>query len=232
VQASDIMTTPVVTVTPDATVSETAKCLLDNRISGVPVVDQAGKLVGIISEGDLMRRPEAGTERRPSWWLSLFSDAEAQARAFVKRRGRRVGDVMTTQVVTIADDASLEEIADTLEKNRIKRVPVVRNDELVGIVSRADLLHGLAARQDAAAVSTDDRTIKQALAAALDQARIDRRLLKVVVAGGTVRIWGVVDTPEQKDAVRVAAETAPGVKAVHLNVDAVPASARAVMWPD
>jgi osmotically-inducible protein OsmY len=81
-------------------------------------------------------------------------------------------------------------------------------------------------------VSTDDRTIKQALAAALDQARIDRRLLKVVVAGGTVRIWGVVDTPEQKDAVRVAAETAPGVKAVHLNVDAVPASARAVMWPD
>jgi CBS domain-containing protein len=232
VQASDIMTTPVVTVTPDTAVRDTAKCLLDNRISGVPVVDQAGKLVGIVSEGDLMRRPESGTARAPSWWLSLFSDAEAQARAFAKRHGRRVGDVMTTQVVTIDEQTSLEEIADTLEKNRIKRVPVIRNGELVGIVSRADLLHGLAARKDSALVSGDDRTIKQALSAALDQAQIDRRLLKVVVAGGIVRMWGMVDTPEQKDALRVAAETAPGVKAVHLNVDAVPASARAVMWPD
>jgi CBS domain-containing protein len=232
VQASDIMTTPVVTVTPDTTVRDTAKCLLDNRISGVPVVDRAGKLVGIISEGDLMRRPESGTERRPSWWLSLFSDAETQARTFVKRHGGRVADVMTRQVVTIDEDTSLEDVADTLEKNRIKRVPVLRNGKLIGIVSRADLLHGLVARRDAASVSADDRTIKQALSAALDQAQIDRRLVKVVVAGGVVRIWGVVDTQEQKEALRVAAETAPGVKAAHLNVDTVPASARAVMWPD
>jgi CBS domain-containing protein len=232
VQASDIMTAPVVTVTPETTVRDTAKCLLEHRISGVPVVDRAGKLVGIVSEGDLMRRRESGTERRPSWWLALFSDAESQARAFVKQHGGRVSDVMTRRVVTIAEQTPLEEVADTLEKNRIKRVPVMRNGELVGIVSRADLLHGLAARQDAASVSADDRTIKQALVSALDEAQIDRRLLKVVVVGGVVRIWGVVDTPEQKHAVRVAAESAPGVKAVHLNVDAVPASARAVMWPD
>jgi CBS domain-containing protein len=232
VQASDIMTTPVVTVTPDTTVRDTAKRLLEHRISGVPVVDPAGKLVGIVSEGDLMRRPESGTERRPSWWLWLFADPDAQARAFVKRHGARVADVMTRHVVTISGEASLEQVADTLEKHRIKRVPVMRNGELVGIVSRADLLRGLAARQDAASVSTDDRTIRAALASAFDEAQIDRRLLKVVVTGGVVRIWGVVDTPDQKEALRVAAETAPGVKAVHLNVDAVPASARAVMWPD
>jgi CBS domain-containing protein len=232
VQASDIMTAPVVTVTPDTTVRDTARCLLDHRISGVPVVDRAGKLVGIVSEGDLMRRRESGTERRPSWWLSLFADADAQAQAFVKRHGGTVADVMTRRVVTIAEQTPLEEVADILEKHRIKRVPVIRDGELVGIVSRADLLHGLAARQDASSVSADDRTIKQALVSALDEAHVDRRLLKIVVAGGVVRIWGVVDTPEQKDAIRVAAETAPGVRAVHLNVDAVPATARAVMWPD
>ena len=101
-QASDIMTSPVVTVGPDAQVGETARLLLENRISAVPVVDGAGKLLGIVSEGDLMRRAETGTARRPSWWLALFIDAEAQARAFVKTHGRRVADVMTRNVVTVA----------------------------------------------------------------------------------------------------------------------------------
>jgi CBS domain-containing protein len=150
----------------------------------------------------------------------------------VKGHGRYVGDVMMTQVVTITEQTSLEEIVDTLEKHRIKRVPVMRNGKLVGIVSRADLLHALAARQDATSVTADDRTIKEALSRLLDRAQIDRRLLRVIVAGGVVRIWGVVGTAEQKDALRAAAESAPGVKAVHLNIDAVPASARAVMWPD
>jgi CBS domain-containing protein len=230
--ARDVMTSPVVSVTPDTDVAETARLLLDNRISAAPVVERDGKLVGIVSEGDLMRRPESGTERRSSWWLSLFADAEAQARAFVKANSRLVSDVMTRQLVTVSEDTPLEKVADLLERHRIKRVPVTRNGELVGIISRADLLHGLVARQDAAAVTADDRSIKDAVERALAAARIDRRFLKVVVSGGVVRVWGVVDTPEQRDAVRVAAENAPGVKTVHCNVDAVPASARAVMWPD
>jgi CBS domain-containing protein len=231
VQASDIMTSPVITVGPDAQVGETARLLLENRISAVPVVDGAGKLLGIVSEGDLMRRAETGTERRPSWWLALFSDTEAQARAFVKTHARRVADVMTRNVVTVAEDTSLEDIADTLEKRRIKRVPVVRGDRLIGIVSRADLLHGLVARRDAPAVTADDRSIKEALTRALEQAHVNRRLLNVVVSGGVVRIWGVVETPDELAAVRVAAENAGG-KTVECNVDTLPKSARAVMWPD
>jgi CBS-domain-containing membrane protein len=230
VQARDVMTSPVVSVTPATEVADTARLLLDRRISAVPVVDEAGKLVGIVSEGDLMRRRESGTERRLSWWLYLFSDAEAQTRAFVKAHSRRVSDVMSRRVVTVAEDAPLEHVADILEKYRIKRVPVMRGDALVGIISRADLLHGLIARQDAATVSTDDRTIKQEVLRALAEAQVNQRFLNVVVSGGVVRIWGVVDSTEQKEAVRVAAESVPGVKAVHLNVDAVPDSA--VMWPD
>jgi CBS domain-containing protein len=231
VQASDIMTSPVVTVGPDTQVGEAARLLLESRISAVPVVDAAGKLLGIVSEGDLMRRTETGTERRPSWWLALFSDAEAQARAFVKMHARRVADVMTRNVVTVAEDSSLEDIADTLEKHRIKRVPVMRGDRLVGIVSRADLLHGLVARRDAPAVTADDRTIKEAFVRALEQAQVNRRFLNIVVSGGVVRIWGVVETPAELAAVRVAAENAGG-KAVECNVDTLPKSARAVMWPD
>jgi CBS domain-containing protein len=231
VQASDIMTSPVVTVGPDAQVGETARLLLENRISAVPVVDGAGKLLGIVSEGDLMRRAETGTERRPSWWLALFTDAEAQARAFVKTHGRRVADVMTRNVVTVAEDTPLEDIADTLEKHRIKRVPVMRGERLVGIVSRADLLHGLVARRDAPAVTADDRSIKAAVVRALEQAHVNRRFLNIVVSGGVVRIWGVVETPEELAAVRVAADNAGG-KTVECNVDTLPKSARAVMWPD
>jgi CBS domain-containing protein len=232
VQARDIMTSPVVTVGPDAQVDDTARLLLENRISAVPVVDAAGKLLGIVSEGDLMRRAEAGTERRPSWWLALFSDVEAQARAFVKTHARRASEVMTRQVVTVGEDTSLEDIADALEKHRIKRVPVMRGDRLVGIVSRADLLHGLVARRDAPAVTADDRSIKDAVVRALEQAQVSRRFLNIVVSGGVVRIWGVVETPDELAAVRVAAETAPGAKAVECNVDTLPKAARAVMWPD
>jgi CBS domain-containing protein len=232
VQARDIMTSPVVTVGPDAQVDDTARLLLENRISAVPVVDAAGKLLGIVSEGDLMRRAETGTQRRPSWWLALFSDVEAQARAFVKTHARRASEVMTRQVVTVGEDTSLEDIADALEKHRIKRVPVMRGDRLVGIVSRADLLHGLVARRDAPAVTADDRSIKDAVVRALEQAQVSRRFLNIVVSGGVVRIWGVVETSEELAAVRVAAETAPGVKGVECNVDTLPKAARAVMWPD
>jgi CBS domain-containing protein len=232
VQASDIMTTRVVTVGPDTQVGDTAQLLLENRISAVPVVDAAGRLLGIVSEGDLMRRAETGTERRPSWWLALFTDTEAQARAFVKTHARRIADVMTRRVVTIAENTPLEDIADLLEKRRIKRVPVMRGDRLVGIVSRADLLQGLVARRDVAAVTADDRSIKENVLRALEQAQVNQRFLKIVVSGGVVRIWGVVETPEELAAVRVAAETAPGVKSVECNVDALPKSARAVMWPD
>jgi CBS-domain-containing membrane protein len=232
-QASDVMTSPVITVRPDADVRETAERLLDNRISGLPVVDDAGALIGIVSEGDLMRRAEAGTQRRrPSWWLSLLTDPDAQTRSYVKSHGRRIADVMTARVITVKEDTPLATIAETLEKHRIKRVPVVRDAKLVGIVSRADLLHGLIAGRSAPTPSRDDRTIKATIIDNLAEAGISRHLLNIVVSGGNAHIWGVVQTQDELDAIRIAAEEAPGVKSVACNIDVLPAAARTVLWPD
>ena len=228
-QAHDVMTSDVIAVGPDTDVREVARILVQNRISAVPVIDEAGKLVGIISEGDLMRRPESGTERHPSWWLSLFVGAEEQAHVYVKQHGRRASDVMTSNVVTVDEHTPLEHVAHVLEKHRIKRVPVTRNGKVTGIVSRADLLHGLIARQSAHMPTVDDRTIKAEVLKGLAEAGISRTLLSVVVSGGKVHVWGVVETEEEKEAVRVAAESAAGVKEVQLEVNAMPRGARAVM---
>lgn len=123
-QARDVMSTNVITVQSDATVQDIAKRLVENRISAVPVVERGGRLVGIVSEGDLMRRTESGTERHPTWWLFLLAAPEETARDYVKTHGRCAVDVMTRRVITVNEDTPIQEIAETLEKNRIKRVPV------------------------------------------------------------------------------------------------------------
>jgi CBS-domain-containing membrane protein len=231
-QAKDIMTSPVITVTPDSDIRETAQRLLEHRISAVPVVDKAGRLVGIISESDLMRREDAGTGRQASWWLSLFSDPERHMRAYVKSHSLRVADVMTSSVVTVEEDTPVDEVADLLGRKGIKRVPVMRNGAVVGIVSRADLLRGLIARRASREASADDRAIKAAVLKGFAEAGVNERLLNVVVSGGTVHIWGVAESEKERDAIRVAAESAPGVGSVQCNVDAIPDSARKVLWPD
>ena len=229
-QARDVMTRQVITVEPETDVREIAKRLVENRISAVPVVDAGGQLVGIASEGDLMRRPESGMERRPSWWLSLLLLPEEQARKYVKTHGRHAQDVMTKHVLTVDEDASLETIADVLEKHRIKRVPVARQGKVMGIVSRADLLHGLVAQQSGAGSSIDDRAIKEAIERALADAGVMDLRLNIVVSGGVVHLWGTVITPDEKEAVRVAAENAPGVKGVCDHVHALPPDERAFYW--
>ena len=215
------MTTHVVTVEPDTTVEEVAKRLLQNRISAVPVVDAGGHLVGIVSEGDLMRRAEEETERHRSWWLSLFELPERRAVEYVKEHGRHARDVMTSEVTTVDEDASLELIAELLEKRRIKRVPVTSGDKLVGIVSRANLLHGLVARSTGVGPSIDDRKLKATVEENLSKAGVRTQLLNVVVSDGVVHLWGVVETPEEQAAVRVAAESA-GAKEVRDHVEALP----------
>jgi CBS domain-containing protein len=228
-QAHDVMTTEVICVEPDTDVRATARLLVENRISAVPVIDKAGKLVGIISEGDLMRRPESGTERHPSWWLSLFLSPEDQTHAYVKSHGRRAADVMTPNVVTVDEHTPLEQVANVLEKHGIKRVPVVRDGKVVGIVSRADLLHGLIARQAGHMPSRDDRAIKADILQGLTEAGISKTLLSVVVSAGKVHIWGMVTTEEELEALRIAVENARGVKEVHFEVKTMPRGARAVM---
>ena len=200
---------------PKTDITKIAKCLLERRISAVPVVDASERLVGIVSEGDLMRRAESGTERRPSWWLSLLADPERQARDYVKSHGRLARDVMTRKVITVSENAPLEKIAALLEKYRIKRVPVVRNGKLVGIVSRSNLLQGLVAHGTSHAPSADDRKIKARIEKALAKTGVRKEYLNVVVSKGHVDLWGIVESEAQKEAVRVVAENIVGPKAVN-----------------
>jgi len=152
--AADVMTANVVTIQADEHVINVARLLLDRRISAVPVVDADGKLLGIVSEGDLLRRVETDTERKRDGWNGLFASRPSLAAEYAKSHARRAGDVMTRNVVTVAGDVPLSHIADLFEKHNIKRVPVVRDGRVVGIVSRADLLRALVQQaNDAARVS-------------------------------------------------------------------------------
>ncbi len=213
-KAMDVMTTPVVTVDIETPVAEIAKRLVQRRISAVPVVDTEGRLVGIVSEGDLMRRPESGGEPHPSWWLALLADPQTQAREYLKAHGGRAGDVMTREVTTVTEEASLEEIATLLEKHRIKRVPVVRDGKLVGIVSRANLLQGIVARKRAQQPSVDDRTLRELVTVAIRASGVRSDFVNPVVVDGIVDLWGMAHSEAERDAIYVAAAGVSGVKGV------------------
>ncbi|MBK5957733.1 histidine kinase [Rhodoplanes elegans] len=219
-KASDIMTTTLVTVTPDTSVADVAAILLENRISGVPVVDPAGRPVGIVSEGDLVRRAEAGTGHERSWWLKLLMGREGLAAEFVKEHARRVADVMTRELVTATPDTPVAEIASLLERHRIKRVPIVKDGRLVGIVSRANLLHALATlRRQTPANPVTDAELRTAITARLEsEPWLSPNLVNVTVTDGVVDAWGVVDSLAEKQALRVAIEETPGVQAVNDNL--------------
>lgn len=217
-KAKDIMTAPVVTATPETTVREIAETLLKRHISAMPVVDEKNQVVGIVSEGDLIRRAEIGTDQRHrSWWLSLFSDPAAEASEYAKSHGLRARDVMSRKVVTVGPDATLVEIAEILEKHHIKRVPVLESGRLAGIVSRANLLQGLAmaAATPLAAASADDNAIRERIVAALAREPwASVGTTNVTVAKGKVEFWGTVGSAEEMRASRVLAEGVAGVKSV------------------
>ncbi len=159
-EAQDIMTRDVVTVGPDATVQEIAQLLVDRHVSAAPVVDAAGALLGIVSEGDLVRRLEIAGERQPSWWLAMISDPGERAKDYVKTHAQKASEIMTKNVATVNEATSVADIAHLLEERRIKRVPVLADGKLVGIVARADLLRALAVRPpERAGERTDDRAI-------------------------------------------------------------------------
>lgn len=223
--AIDVMTTNVITARDDTSVREIAGLMLKHRISALPVVDADQRIVGIVSEGDLMRRAENQTEARYPWWLALFRSNAEQATDFVKAHGLKARDVMTRKVFTVSENASLREIATVLEKHHIKRVPVTRHGRLVGIVSRSNLLQGLAASAngDLHPGTPDDRTIRANLMRTLfDKAGVDSRAVNVIVESGVVRLWGLVETPEEVKAAQLAAETTPGVKSVENNLAQMP----------
>jgi CBS domain-containing protein len=218
--AADVMVANVVTVGPEARVSDVAETLLKNRISAVPVVDAAGKIIGVVSEGDLLHRAESDTEVRRSWWLNALSSKESIAADFVRSHSQRVTDVMTKRVITASPETPLHEIAHLLEKNGIKRVPIVKDGKLVGIVSRANLLQALASLKRVETGKTpDDAGIRERIISELNrQAWARPSLINVIVQDGTVELWGIVDSKSEKEAIRVIAETAPGSRAVKDNL--------------
>ena len=214
-RAKDIMYRAVATTTPETTVEEVARLMINLRISGVPVLDKNGQLVGIITEGDLLRRAETGTERRRSPWSEWFSANSRMAAEYIKSHARRVEDVMTREVVSVEELASLGEIAELMETNRIKRVPVVHDGKIVGIVSRADLLQVLASGGATTAHEHGDRLIRERLLAEPRQQEwASTAESNVVVSDGIVHLWGTVGSEEQKKALRVVAENIPGIRGI------------------
>jgi len=220
------MTTTVVSVPRDATIEDVTKLMLAHRVSALPVIDGEGLLVGLISEGDLMRRVRDGAAPRRSWWLELFEGSRESSEDFIKARSHRVSDVMTRDVVSVTEDTSVGEIAKLLEKKRIKRVPVLRDGRVVGIVSRANLLQALA-RIDAATLpkpTSDDRALRALIGEALTEVPgIAVNLVNYTVKSGDVAVWGVADSDFVEKAVRVAVENVPGVRSVDVQMGRLPA---------
>jgi CBS domain-containing protein len=213
--AADVMTSDVITVTPDTSVREIAKLMYTRHISGVPVVDREKRVIGIVGEGDLLGHAEVAGERRRTWWLDAFVNSNALARDYIKTHGRVAADVMTPTVFAVAPTALIAEIAKILERHRIKRVPVIDGGKLVGIVTRGDLLQALAAAEVARPANVDDRAIRERLLAELETQRWAHLLTKnIVVQSGVIHLSGFVETLEEHHALHIAAENVPGVERV------------------
>jgi CBS domain-containing protein len=213
-QAIDIMTTEVIAVDENATVPAVAKLLAERGISAVPVVDKNNRVIGMVSEGDLLHRAETGTERRRSWWLEMMASTNQLAGDYIKSHSGNVKDVMTRNVLSVTETTPVADIALLLETNRIKRVPVVRDGQLVGIVSRANLVRALAMTISHApgGAEAEDRTIREKLLAELKaQKWAEVSPANVIVKDGVVHLWSSYLSEQEKRALVVAAENIPGV---------------------
>ena len=206
-RAHQVMTRPVITVTPETTIVDAANLMLQRHVSGLPVVDGGGKLVGVVSEGDFIRRSEIGTGRRRGRWLRFILGPGKSASDFVHEHGHKVGEVMTKSPLTITEDTALQEIVALMEKNNVKRLPVVRGDEMVGIVSRANLLQAVAslARQVPDPTADDDH-IRNRVIDALEKNDWCPFGLSVIVRDGIVHLSGVITEERARQAAVVAAE--------------------------
>ena len=210
------MVSPVVTLYPSLSVRDAAKTFLEHHISGAPVVDDDGTMVGIVSEGDLLHRVEAGTERKRSSWLRLLAADAALAAEYVKARARTVADVMTRNVISVTTDTPLKDIAEVLERNSIKRVPVLASGRLVGIVTRSNLIQVLATAREELQRPLSDSAIRATLLSHLkEEPWSDTWQLNVTVNDGVVDIWGICRSDAERDAVRIAATNVPGVRGVN-----------------
>ncbi len=217
---SDIMTQPVISVAPETPITEVARLMLQHRISGLPVVDRQGAVVGLVTEGDLLRRVETGTQRRHAHWIELLIGPGRLAQEYAHANARQAGDVMSPNVFSVAPQAALDEVVALMERHRIKRVPVIDGGRLVGIVSRANmvrvLVHNLAkmAALTAGKAAGDADIREQILAEIAKQPWGPRASVDVRVAAGIVELLGSITDDRERTALRVLAENIPGVTAV------------------
>ena len=213
--AGDVMTRDVAVIARHTPVYQAARLMTDRRVSGLVVVDEAGKPVGMVTEGDLLRRVETGTEdRTPGWLTALFAPGRLAAQ-YIRSHARIVAAVMTPEVESVREATPIEEVAALMQRKRFRRVPVLRDGRLVGIVSRRDLVRLLADVLNPAAASADDATIRERLIEEMKRETWTRRRgVTVAVEGGTVLLDGCVFDIRERDALRVMAENIPGVRGV------------------
>ena len=215
-RAHQIMTKDVITVTPHTTIEAAAKIMLQTHISGLPVVDDGGKLVGIVSQSDFLRRSEIGTGRKRPAWLQFLVGPGKAAADFVRERGRKVEDVMTGEPVTVSEDKPLEELVGLMEKKGIKRLPVMSGSILKGIVTRSNLLQAVASMaHEIPDPTADDEHIRDRIVRTVNAADWRPIGFEVTVRKGVVHLHGIITSVKARQAAIVAAESTAGVKAVH-----------------
>ena len=213
-QVKDVMTQNVISVQATEPVLKAARLMLQNRISGLPVVSSKGDLVGIVTEGDFLRRSELGTQRRRPKWLEFIVGPGKLADEYVHNSGRKVEEVMTPDPRVVAEDDSLEKVVELMEKHHVKRLPVMRGSRMVGIVSRANLMHALASLARDTEASGPDWSIRDKILAAIGKEGWAPRI-NVVVRNGVAELWGVITDEREREGLIVVAENVGGVKEVH-----------------
>jgi CBS domain-containing protein len=213
--AGDIMVKDVVSVSPETPVRDVALLMLERRISGVPVVDAEGRVLGIVSEGDLIRRPEIETDHTPKGWLGLFLSDEDRARDFVKSHGRKAREVMTQPALCVARDTPLTEVVRLMERHRVKRLLITEDGKLAGLVTRADLLRAMVAHQDVSPAAASDKEVRDRIDAMLrGEDWATSAYVNVQVENGVAHLWGTVESASQREALILAVRGVPGVKDV------------------
>lgn len=223
-KAHEIMTTDVTTVGLTTTVKEIATLLVNKRISAVPVVDDEQHVIGIVSESDLFHRAETDTERKRSWWLKAFTDTDVLARDYVKSHGLKAEDIMSRVVTSVHENAELAEVADILDTHQIRRVPVVKEGKLIGLISRADIVRALIQNEESSSGSKpDDSALQTAILKEIRaQSWLSARSVSVTVKNGVAELWGLVDTEDERKALHVLVEAVDGVQSLDDHVRLYP----------
>ena len=234
-KVADVMTYRVISVTPDVGVAEAARLMLQASISGLPVVDRSGMMVGIVTEGDFLRRAETGTSKRRARWLEFFMSPGKLAEEYSRSHGRKVSEIMTPEPLCVGEETTLESAVELMERHRIKRLPVLRDGKPVGMLSRANLLRGL--------VDSDRKTKSSTAADWAIREQISTELhkhawapvygLDVKIRNGSVDLYGTILDERERKAIIIAVENIPGVKEVRDHIALIePMSGMLVYQPD